>query len=91
MSNVVNRHGAMDPRNLQQVACLGVARRCCLTRVVAQNMSQMASMINPQVLQQLGGMGGLTEMMKQLGGDDMLKQMMGGMGRGVAMRGRGRR
>eukprot|EP00455_Lapot_gusevi_P023302 TRINITY_DN2420_c0_g1_i2.p1 TRINITY_DN2420_c0_g1~~TRINITY_DN2420_c0_g1_i2.p1 ORF type:complete len:190 (-),score=69.48 TRINITY_DN2420_c0_g1_i2:136-645(-) len=50
------------------------------------NMRQVASMFNPQMLQQMGGVNGLTSMMKQFsaagGMPNMgnLAKMMGGMG-----------
>ena len=68
-----------------------------------QQMAQLAKMIDPQVLSQMGGMEGLQNMMKQfqqggrgipggtegLGGMDM-EQMMKNMGGGGG-RGRGKR
>merc|ERR1712055_613461 len=59
---------------------------------MAQLNKQMANMIDPNVLRQMGGMGGLQNMMRQLQGgggappdmaglEQMMKQMQGGRGR----------
>ncbi|EMS65890.1 Signal recognition particle 54 kDa protein 2 [Triticum urartu] len=45
------------------------------------NIQQMTKALPPQVLKQMGGMGGLQALMKQMGGKDMSK-MLGGMGLG---------
>ena len=47
-----------------------------------QAMAQMARSLDPKMLQKLGGMGNLEQMMKQLGNMDMgqMQQMMGGAG-----------
>jgi len=53
---------------------------------MAKLNQQMAKMIDPRVLQQMGGMGGLQNMMKQLQGagmGGMGSGMMGGMGGGM--------
>ena len=49
-----------------------------------QNLAQMAQAIPPQMLKQMGGMGALQSMMKQLEGKDMgqMQQMMQKMGGG---------
>jgi len=47
---------------------------------MAKLNQQMAKMIDPRVLQQMGGMGGLQNMMKQLQGAGMNSGMMGGLG-----------
>ena len=52
-----------------------------------QNLSQMASAIPPQMLKQMGGMGALQGMLKQLEGKDMgeMQKMMGKMMGGKGM------
>ena len=52
-----------------------------------QNLAQMAQAIPPQMLKQMGGMGALQSMMKQLEGKDMgqMQQMMQKMGGGKGM------
>jgi len=45
------------------------------------NIQQMTKALPPQVLKQMGGMGGLQALMKQMGGKDMSK-MLSGMGMG---------
>ena len=57
---------------------------------MAQLNQQMSKMIDPGVLKQMGGMSGLQNMMKQMGGaggapdmaamEKMMKQMGGGRG-----------
>lgn len=60
---------------------------------MAQLNQQMSKMIDPSVLKQMGGMSGLQNMMKQMGGggmgggppdmaglEQMMKQMQGGRG-----------
>ena len=47
---------------------------------MARLNQQMAKMIDPRVLQQMGGMGGLQNMMKQLQGAGMNSGMMGSGG-----------
>lgn len=51
---------------------------------MAKLNQQMAKMIDPRMLQQMGGMNGLQNMMRQLqqGGMSGLQNMMGGMGGG---------
>ena len=50
-------------------------------------MEQMQKAIDPRILNQMGGMGNVMNMMKDLGNmegmQDMMKQMMGGAGRGM--------
>ena len=45
-------------------------------------MDQMQKAIDPRILNQMGGMGNVMNMMKEMGGmegmQDMMKQMMGG-------------
>jgi signal recognition particle subunit SRP54 len=53
---------------------------------MSQNLSQMASALPPDMLKQIGGMGGLQGLMKQFEGKDagdmqgMMQKMMGGKG-----------
>jgi signal recognition particle subunit SRP54 len=47
------------------------------------NIQQMIKNLPPQVLKQVGGMGSLQTLMKQMGGNDMTK-VVGGMGLGGA-------
>lgn len=52
---------------------------------LANATSQIANMMDPRIIQQMGGVEGLSALMKQMGGDDMmsnLANMMGGAGRG---------
>jgi len=55
-----------------------------LARNPQQMMSKMSKIIDPKIVQQMGGMGNLMNMMKEMGNmegmDDMMKQMMGGGG-----------
>jgi signal recognition particle subunit SRP54 len=52
-----------------------------------QAMQQMARSMDPKMLQKMGGLGNLQDMMKQLGGMDMsqMQKMMGGGGGGPDM------
>jgi signal recognition particle subunit SRP54 len=47
------------------------------------NIQQLIKNLPPQVLKQVGGMGSLQTLMKQMGGNDMTK-VVGGMGLGGA-------
>jgi len=55
-------------------------------QAMSQNLSQMASALPPDMLKQIGGMGGLQGLMKQFEGKDagdmqgMMQKMMGGKG-----------
>lgn len=56
-------------------------------QAINQNLQQMAGAIPPQMLKQIGGMGGLQNMLKQLEGQDLgqMQQMMGKMMKGGKM------
>lgn len=42
------------------------------------NAQHMSKVLPPQMLKQMGGMGGLQSLMKQLGSKDMMNGMFGG-------------
>ncbi|KAJ1850273.1 Signal recognition particle, partial [Coemansia sp. RSA 2703] len=56
-----------------------------------QQMAKNPGAVNPAMLKQMGGMGGMQKMIQQMGGmggmQDMMKQMMGGGGAGGGMGG----
>ena len=65
----------------------GKANMADLQRNPKQMMEQMQKAIDPRILNQMGGMGNVMNMMKDLGNmegmQDMMKQMMGGAGRSM--------
>lgn len=62
---MVKRMGKVNFKSMTQGQGGGLASN----RVNAQQMGQIAKMINPSILQQIGGMGGLQNMLRQLSGN----------------------
>lgn len=59
-----------------------LAKGTASARQMQQLQGEMAKVMDPRILQQMGGMGGLNNMMQQLAGGNMqeMMQQMGGMG-----------